>query len=85
MSSPLPKWLMHRYVILWRSFHTAEFSHDDAAYALEESNPMLTSVILSGLKRAGWLMMRLDPADSRKRLYSVKTPERAINEIGIKS
>ena len=84
MSTPLPKWLMYRYVILWRAFHTEEFSHDDAAYTIQENNPMLTSVILSGLKRAGWLMMRLDQVDSRKRLYSMKTPERAVNEIGLK-
>ena len=83
MAYPLPKWLMYRYVILWRAFQSAEFSHDDAAYTLQERNPMLTSVVLSGLKRAGWLMMRLDPVDSRKRLYSMKNPERAVNELNV--
>ena len=81
MSSPLPKWLMHRYATLWKAYDKHEFSHHDAAYTLQEHQPSLISVILSSLKRHGWLMMRLDEIDSRKRIYSLKQPERAINEL----
>jgi len=83
MTTPLPKWLMMRYAILWKAYDKNEFSHDDAAYTLQEHQPSLVSVVLSTLKRHGWLMMRLDPIDSRKRIYSLKQPERAINELGI--
>ena len=83
MSKVLPKWLMVRYVILLRAFEKSEFSHDDAAYTLQDKNPGLTSVVLSSLKRAGWLMMRLDPSDSRKRIYSLKSPERAVHELEV--
>jgi hypothetical protein len=82
MAEPLPKWLMSRYAVLWKAHHTHEFSHDDASYALQDERRELVSVILSGLKRHGWLAMRLDPFDSRKRLYSIKDPRRVVNELG---
>jgi len=81
MSKPLPKWLMLRYATLWRTFSKNEFTHDDAAYTLQEDRGQLVSVIISGLKKAGWLMMRLDPHDSRKRIYSLKDPTRAVEEL----
>jgi hypothetical protein len=41
----------------------------------------MTSVILSDLKKAGWLDIKLHPGDSRKRVYSLKHPEQAILEL----
>jgi len=84
MSKPLAKWLMLRYAVLWKAFSQTEFSADDAAHILAEEKEQLVSVILSNLKRHGWLMMRLDPHDSRKRIYSLKNPERAIAEFEVK-
>jgi len=41
----------------------------------------MISIILSDLKKAGWLEVRLDPNDSRKRLYKLIGPEDALKEI----
>jgi len=41
----------------------------------------MISIILSDLKKAGWLEVRLDPNDSRKRLYKLISPEDALKEI----
>jgi len=41
----------------------------------------LVSVVLSDLKRHGWLTITLHPDDSRKRIYKLKNPEDAILEI----
>ena len=81
MTKPLPKWLMERYSLLWKAFGEKEFDHDEAANILKERKERLVSVVLSDLKRHGWLTISLHPDDSRKRIYKLKNPEEAINEI----
>ncbi len=81
MATPLPKWIMQRYSILWRTFKNKDFDFDKAAKALKEKNTILLSQILSELKKAGWLTIKLDPKDSRKRIYTLISPEEAIKEI----
>jgi len=41
-----------------------------------------TSIVLSRLKKFGWLDLTLDPEDSRKRLYKLKDPAEAVKEMG---
>ena len=79
MTQPLPKWIMQRYSQLWNSFGEREFSHDDASRTLNKSN--MVSVLLSGLRRAGWLETKLDPKDGRRRIYTLKSPEQAVSEM----
>ena len=81
MTKPLPKWLMERYSLLWKAFEEKEFDHDEAAKVLNEERERLVSVVLSDLKRHGWLTIKLHPDDSRKRLYKLKNPVDAIVEI----
>lgn len=81
MSRPLPKWLMESYSILWRKFKENEFEHDNAKKTLKIEKDGTVSAILSDLKKHGWLTAKLHPDDSRKRIYKLKTPEDAINEI----
>ena len=82
MIKPLPKWLTYRYSLLWKSFKNKEFSYDKDAKILKEKKERLVSVILSELKKQGWLTIKLDPKDSRKRIYTLKSPEEAFKEIG---
>ena len=79
MTQPLPKWIMQRYSQLWNSLGEREFSHDDASGILNQTNTV--SVLLSGLRRAGWLQTRLDPEDGRRRIYKLKSPEQAVREM----
>lgn len=81
MSKALPKWLMQRYSLLWRSFGPKQFSHLQASKSLKEKKEALASVILSELKKNGWLVLELDPKDSRKRLYTLRSPEEVVNEL----
>ena len=85
MTKPLPKWLTYRYSLLWKSFKNKEFAYDEAIKILKEKKERLVSVVLSELKKQGWLTIKLDPEDSRKRIYTLKSPEEAFNEIeGVK-
>jgi len=79
MTDPLPKWIMKKYSTLWRTFKEEEFNHEQASEALHDIK--MTSVILSDLKKAGWLDIKLHPGDSRKRIYTLKNPEDAVLEL----
>lgn len=79
MTDPLPKWIMQRYSKLWNKFKNKEFDYDQASKALNKDKMM--SVILSDLKKAGWVEIKLHPKDSRKRIYKLKSPEDAIKEM----
>lgn len=83
MTKALPKWLTERYSLLWKSFKNNEFDHDKAVKILKEKKERLVSVVLSELKKYGWLTIKLHPEDSRKRIYRLKKPEDAILEIEI--
>lgn len=74
---------MERYSVLWKKFEENEFEHDDASKLLKEEKDRLVSVVLSDLKKHGWLTVKLHPDDSRKRIYKLKNPEDAIREINI--
>lgn len=80
MTSPLPKWIMHRYAILWDKFKTKEFSHQQACNKLK-ANKEVVSVLISDLKKAGWIEVELNPKDTRKRLYKLKSPDKALREM----
>ena len=80
MAEPLPKWLMQRYSLLWVKFKNKEFNHEQATKILPDDERMV-SVILSEMRKAGWLGIRLNPKDARKRLYRLKSPEEVVKEI----
>ena len=71
---------MQRYSLLWVKFKDKEFNHEQATKTLPDDERMV-SVILSEIRKAGWLEMRLDPEDARKRLYRLKSPEEVVKEI----
>lgn len=79
MTLPLAKWIMKRYSILWNKFKNKEFTHEEASGALKDKK--MISVILSDLKKAGWITVKLHPEDSRKRIYRLKSPEEATKEM----
>ena len=57
MIDPLPKWIMKAYSKLWIKFKNKEFNHEDASMTLNDDK--MISIILSDLKKAGWLEVRL--------------------------
>jgi hypothetical protein len=59
MIEPLPKWIMKAYSKLRTKFKNKEFNHEDASKTLNDDK--VFSIILSDLKKAGWLEVRLDP------------------------
>ena len=77
MAKPLPKWIMKDYSRLWARFKGAQFDHAQASKALKGN----ASVMLMHMKKNGWLEASLDKQDSRKRKYTLKSPEQAVEEM----
>ncbi len=75
----LPKWITKRYAILWQKYRSDEFTYEDAKSTLGGGE--FLNVVLSELRRNGWLTVRLNPADSRKRIYQLKMPDNIFREI----
>jgi len=78
---PLPKWAMQRYSKLWVSFKSKEFTYDEASKILKEKDENLVRVVLSYLRKYGWLEVSFDPKDNRKRIYKLRTPEEVVIDI----
>ena len=81
----MPKWLTKRYAILWREFKDKKFEFEKAKQILNEDSDKRLSVILSDFRKKGWLEVELHPESSRKRLYKLKSPSEAIEEIAEES
>jgi hypothetical protein len=78
LTKALQKWLLTYYAKLWKKFGSDKFTHKNVKRLLKIKN---VSNVLSRLKKAGWLEISLDPKDSRKSIYRLKSPEKAIKEI----
>ncbi len=72
----LPKWIMKRYLILWKDLNTKEFEFDQALTILQKmpkpDDRRIVGLFLSELRKAGWLEVNFNPADTRKRIYRLK-------------
>lgn len=71
----LEKWLETRRSVLWKAFEDKQFTRSDAAIILREKlgdDEKSVNVILSELRKAGWLEARADPSDARKKIYKLK-------------
>jgi len=84
MVEPVPKWLMRRYAVLWSHFKDKEFDHDQACKVLKESKAIV-SLSLSEMKRSGWLEVKMNPHDTRKRLYRLVSPQKAVEMLKVDS
>ncbi len=82
MVKPIPKWIMHRYAVLWQELGSRSFSYQDAFSVLEKDS--MLSIALSQLRRSGWLEITFNPDDARKRLYTLKDPKQAVEEMIVK-
>ncbi|MEM0381070.1 MAG: type I restriction-modification system subunit M [Nitrososphaerota archaeon] len=78
----LPDWLKSRYDVLWERFGARSFNFDDALGILRERFGDFESrvlVVLSELRRRGWLKAGLNEADARKRVYILKSREEVLS------
>ncbi len=78
MTKHLPEWIMKRYSRLWTKFKDKEFTKDQAESFFTDDKSI--SMTLSGLRKSGWLEMKMSQEDARKTIYKLKDPVKAILE-----
>jgi len=81
MTQPLPKWIQTRYATLWNKFKDKEFTFEQAGKAIKNNKGI--NVFFSDLRKSGWIEVSLDTEDSRKRVYKLVNPEKAIEQLGM--
>lgn len=81
MTNPLPAWEMKNYSLLWRKFGSKEFSNLEAKEELKLEDNHMISVLFYNLKRKGWLEIRRDEKDQRKKVYNLVEPAKAVEEL----
>jgi type I restriction enzyme M protein len=84
----LPKWLEERHSKLWKKFGNSSFRMEEAVELLSKDSGVEkkeVAVVLSELRKAGWVKVELDPEDARKRIYKLKSKENIIiDELTLK-
>ena len=80
MATALSKWLMKRYATIWKTYRTTKIDFDKIQKKLDEDTKTLT-VVLSELKKSGWITIEKDTADKRRRVYQLRPPEEIVDEI----
>lgn len=75
---------MKRYSVLWVAFNNNEFTYEEALKILKDKENVL-NVVLSQLKKSGWISAEKSKDDKRKGLYQLRFPEEIINEIAKES
>ena len=79
----IPKWLKSRYEVLWKEFQEKEFQTEEMTKVFKEQNLddiQGAAMVVSELKKAGWMDVKLNPQDSRKRIYQLRPKEEIIKE-----
>lgn len=81
MAETIPNWVLQRYAVLFRKYKDKEFTFKEAMKTIKEDDKVYASMVLSELRKAGWLEIKIDPQDARKRIYNLVMPEVAIENI----
>lgn len=83
MAQPIPRWLMERYAMLFRKYKDKEFTFQEAKETIDEEDKVYMSMVLSELRKAGWLKIKINQEDARKRIYNLILPEKVIETIKV--
>ena len=71
MISYIPRWVFSRFIKLKKAFGNKKFSFEEACDVLEATDHRLVNVILSELRKNGWLKSEEDSTDKRKTCYKL--------------
>ena len=76
MIKHLPEWIMKRYAKLWSKFKEKEFTKEQAMKVLPKDSSV--AVLLSELRKAGWMEIKMSQEDARKTVYKLKDPTKTF-------
>ncbi|MCH8945595.1 MAG: hypothetical protein IIA85_01615 [Nanoarchaeota archaeon] len=76
MINHLPTWAVIRYSKLWRKFKEKEFTKSDADKIL--NNEKSVSMLLTELRKNGWLEAKTEKGSLRNVKYKLKDPSKTF-------
>ena len=79
MTKHIPEWILRRYALLWRRLGEKEFTKETALKEIGKDSA--AAVVLSELRKSGWMKIKINEDDARKNIYQLKDPKKAIMEI----
>ncbi len=85
----IPHWVQIRYSALYREFKCGKsFNREDAKKVFEKhkikSDDKLTNTFFSELKKKGWVKVTKNKEDTRKKIFKLISPEKAILNLDLK-
>lgn len=82
MVSSLPRNLLEKFARLYAERGTSEFRFQEAEEILGETEKYVGQ-ILPNLVKAGWLEKKVDPEDSRRKIYRIVDPNITLQRLGL--
>lgn len=82
MVKSIPKHLIEKFSILYAKKRSSEFCFQDVVNLLGY-NDRYTGQIISKLVKAGWIIKKRDLSDKRVKIYRLKDPNQAMEELGM--
>jgi type I restriction enzyme M protein len=76
-----PGWVRTRRESLWKAFGDAPFKTTQAREALDEPDDDSVNVILSELRKAGWLSTEPSDEDKRVKVHRIAPPSKVVSDI----
>lgn len=87
MVDAIPKWVMQRYSVLYKAFGNEGFNRDGARKAIAKAglkgDDTLTNTFFSQLNKKGWVIVERDKRDSRKKIFRLVPPEKALINLNL--
>lgn len=81
MANAIPKWVQERLSKIWKEYNGKEMTYEMIEKILSLDDKNTISVFLNELKKSGWIKVKLDQNDARKRVYLIKQPNEVMMEI----
>jgi len=81
----IPPWLARAYARLYKALGTKEFDYSEAGSIIDLEDKRLIATTLTKLRIFGYLTVRRDPVDPRRKLLRLIDPESIVLAMSIQS
>ena len=83
MSNLVPRWIIRRYIKLWKKYGKKKFTYTEAKDLLKEEDERMISIALSQLNKSGWIKVEKDQKDKRRGKYVIIAPNDVFREVNV--
>lgn len=87
MTEAIPKWVIERYSALYRENKRQPFTREQANIILDKyglkKDDKLTNVFFSELNKKGWVEIKRNKENAKKKIYRLVSPEKAVLNLRI--